>query len=249
MQFQIKFFNQKSQIALEINEISNNLHDSLHDSLGKKFGLEIQDYTLLSNNGIKINRDSLIQNGQTLQICPTVRGGKGGFGSLLRAFGKQMQQSSNKEACRDLTGRRIRHVNNEKKLKEFVENQNEIAKEKEQKKQEKIEKRKQKRENMEKSHHLFVDPKYDQQKEKISQDLDEAINKATAEKKQEKAKEEVEKPKITEKGISSNDINKKPKNTAPISKDWMGCGDLEVSSSDDDDSEEEEAPVKKKLKV
>ena len=42
---------------------------------------------------------------------------KGGFGSLLRAFGKQITRSTDKGACRDLTGRRIRHVNNEAKLK------------------------------------------------------------------------------------------------------------------------------------
>jgi hypothetical protein len=35
----------------------------------------------------------------------------------LRAFGKQITMSTDKGACRDLTGRRIRHVNNEKKLK------------------------------------------------------------------------------------------------------------------------------------
>ena len=42
---------------------------------------------------------------------------KGGFGSLLRSFGKQILISKNKEACRDLNGRRMRDVNNEKKLK------------------------------------------------------------------------------------------------------------------------------------
>jgi hypothetical protein len=29
---------------------------------------------------------------------------KGGFGSLLRAFGKQITKSTNRDACRDLSG-------------------------------------------------------------------------------------------------------------------------------------------------
>jgi hypothetical protein len=95
-----------------------------------------------------------------------------------------MQQSTNKEACRDLSGRRIRHVNNEKKLKEFVERQEELAAERELKKSEKAKRRKQKRERLEHSHHLFVDPQYDRQKEKIANDLDEAITKALGQKQQ-----------------------------------------------------------------
>ena len=44
-------------------------------------------------------------------------GGKGGFGSMLRAQGGRMnaQKTTNFEACRDLQGRRIRTVNEAKK--------------------------------------------------------------------------------------------------------------------------------------
>ncbi|KAI9491771.1 Sde2 N-terminal domain-containing protein [Zychaea mexicana] len=44
-------------------------------------------------------------------------GGKGGFGSMLRAQGGRMnaQKTTNFEACRDLQGRRIRTVNDSKK--------------------------------------------------------------------------------------------------------------------------------------
>ena len=41
-------------------------------------------------------------------------GGKGGFGSMLRAIGAQIEKTTNHEACRDLSGRRMRDVNNEK---------------------------------------------------------------------------------------------------------------------------------------
>lgn len=49
----------------------------------------------------------------------TVRmfGGKGGFGSMLRAQGGRMnaQKSTNFDACRDLQGRRVKAVNDAKK--------------------------------------------------------------------------------------------------------------------------------------
>ncbi len=159
-----------------------------------------------------------------------------------------MQQSTNKEACRDLTGRRIRHVNNEKKLKEFVEKQAELAREKEEKKEEKLEKRKKKRADMEQNHHLFVDASYDKQKEKIAQDLDEAIVKAIAEKKQAKETQpEVEATTSAQKGASSIDINKKPSAACKDKfADWMGCGDLDVSSSSGEESDEEETKAKSK---
>ncbi|GAQ82363.1 Telomere_Sde2 domain containing protein [Klebsormidium nitens] len=47
-------------------------------------------------------------------------GGKGGFGSLLRGSQSQ-KKTTNFDACRDMNGRRLRHVNSEKKLVEWQE--------------------------------------------------------------------------------------------------------------------------------
>lgn len=44
---------------------------------------------------------------------------QGGFGSLLRGAGKAGVQTSNFDSCRDLDGRRLRHVNAEKKIHEW----------------------------------------------------------------------------------------------------------------------------------
>jgi hypothetical protein len=44
-------------------------------------------------------------------------GGKGGFGALLRGQGRDGKITDNFDACRDLSGRRIRHVEAEKKMK------------------------------------------------------------------------------------------------------------------------------------
>ena len=38
-----------------------------------------------------------------------------GFGALIRAMGMRMNRNRNKDACRDLSGRRLRYVNVEKK--------------------------------------------------------------------------------------------------------------------------------------
>ncbi|KAG8363259.1 hypothetical protein BUALT_Bualt19G0003600 [Buddleja alternifolia] len=50
-----------------------------------------------------------------------IRGGKGGFGSLLRGAATKAGQkkTNNFDACRDMSGRRLRHVNAEKKLEEW----------------------------------------------------------------------------------------------------------------------------------
>jgi hypothetical protein len=38
-----------------------------------------------------------------------------GFGSMLRATGAQIEKATNREACRDLSGRRLRDINEEKR--------------------------------------------------------------------------------------------------------------------------------------
>lgn len=54
-------------------------------------------------------------NNGNVYVCPTVKGGKGGFGSMLRAIGAQIEKTTNREACRDLSGRRLRDINEEKR--------------------------------------------------------------------------------------------------------------------------------------
>ncbi|KAK9830133.1 hypothetical protein WJX72_009938 [[Myrmecia] bisecta] len=54
----------------------------------------------------------------TVHLVLRLRGGKGGFGALLRAGGKAAL-TDNFDACRDLSGRRLRHANAEQKLAEW----------------------------------------------------------------------------------------------------------------------------------
>ena len=53
----------------------------------------------------------------SLRLTPRVLGGKGGFGSQLRAAGGRMssQKTSNNDSCRDLSGRRLSTIKEAKK--------------------------------------------------------------------------------------------------------------------------------------
>ena len=55
----------------------------------------------------------------TLHLVGQLLGGKGGFGSLLRGAGRAIL-TDNVDACRDLSGRRLRQANAEKRLAEWA---------------------------------------------------------------------------------------------------------------------------------
>lgn len=75
-------------------------------------GRELQDdERLLSSFGIEA--------GSSLQLLLRLRGGKGGFGALLRGQGRDGNITTNYDACRDLQGRRLRHQKAERQLEEW----------------------------------------------------------------------------------------------------------------------------------
>jgi len=67
-----------------------------------------------------------------------LRGGKGGFGSLLRSF--RIHKSTNNLMCRDLNGRRIADVKEEEKLRKWIAKAEQREKVKAAKKKEKYDK-------------------------------------------------------------------------------------------------------------
>ncbi|KAL9234545.1 hypothetical protein vseg_009404 [Gypsophila vaccaria] len=77
----------------------------------------------LTLNGrlISSSTQTVIPNYSTLSLSAPLRGGKGGFGSLLRGAGTKAGQkkTNNFDACRDMSGRRLRHVNADKKIEEW----------------------------------------------------------------------------------------------------------------------------------
>jgi len=60
-----------------------------------------------------------------LRLSPRLLGGKGGFGSQLRAAGGRMssQKTNNNDSCRDLTGRRLSTIKEAKKLAEYIQHE------------------------------------------------------------------------------------------------------------------------------
>ena len=79
-------------------------------------GIPIEHLSVI-HNGHLISEDTKVQL-QAGDVCYTalrLPGGKGGFGSMLRALGAQIEKTTNREACRDLSGRRMRDINDEKK--------------------------------------------------------------------------------------------------------------------------------------
>eukprot|EP00756_Hemistasia_phaeocysticola_P063645 Hpha_TRINITY_DN7125_c0_g1::TRINITY_DN7125_c0_g1_i1::g.29767::m.29767 len=62
-----------------------------------------------------------VSTGVVLHCALRLRGGKGGFGSQLRARGKAAsQKTTNFDACRDLNGNRIRHVRQQEALEAWA---------------------------------------------------------------------------------------------------------------------------------
>ncbi|KAK4323703.1 hypothetical protein Pmani_005634 [Petrolisthes manimaculis] len=106
----------------------------------------------------------------TLRLC----GGKGGFGSMLRAIGAQIEKTTNREACRDLSGRRLRDINEEKRLKDFISKKAE-------REREMLERKKQKFLALKNTpKHIFEDETYFQQRERREKNLYDSLDKAYA---------------------------------------------------------------------
>lgn len=66
-------------------------------------------------NGKIVKSDTLVRPECSIHVILRLIGGKGGFGSMLRAIGAQIEKTTNREACRDLSGRRLRDINEEKR--------------------------------------------------------------------------------------------------------------------------------------
>ncbi|KAH8030892.1 hypothetical protein HPB51_012232 [Rhipicephalus microplus] len=117
----------------------------------------------LSCGGVRL-REAWATDGQWLTCAVTgLPGGKGGFGSMLRAIGAQIEKTTNREACRDLSGRRLRDINHEARLKRWV------AKQAERENQ-----HKQRKEYCEPEHHL-EDPDYERTREQIPERIQDAV--------------------------------------------------------------------------
>ncbi|KAK8752176.1 hypothetical protein OTU49_012430, partial [Cherax quadricarinatus] len=132
---------------------------------------QISDVVLQSQGRI-LSPSSPVPEGSTVVATLQLLGGKGGFGSMLRAIGAQIEKTTNREACRDLSGRRLRDINEEKRLKDFISKKAEREREMQERKRQKFEKLK------ETPKHIFQNDSYYQQRELREKNLYDSLDKA-----------------------------------------------------------------------
>lgn len=176
-----------------------------------------------------------------VHIALRLVGGKGGFGSMLRAIGAQIEKTTNREACRDLSGRRLRDINEEKRLKTWLDGQKNREAEAEEKKKKKIEKL------QARPKHVFEDKEYEQSRQDLTQNVSESVEegfrKAAAATKKQSDEEEAGGSGLKRKAtIESTKKTKKNKNKKK-KKGALWLGD-DLSSSSDTDSEADEQSSK-----
>ncbi|XP_030590086.1 splicing regulator SDE2 [Archocentrus centrarchus] len=127
-----------------------------------------QDFYVI-RDGRRAHLDDPLQHGAVYHLEPRLRGGKGGFGSMLRALGAQIEKTTNREACRDLSGRRLRDVNHEKEMAEWLKKQAEREAEKEQRRLERLQRK------LNEPKHQFSDTEYQQQCHDLSERLEDSV--------------------------------------------------------------------------
>ncbi|NXY80827.1 SDE2 regulator, partial [Alcedo cyanopectus] len=120
-------------------------------------------------NGQLVSHDDVLQDGAVYSVEPRLCGGKGGFGSMLRALGAQIEKTTNREACRDLSGRRLRDVNHEKAMAEWVKQQAEREAQKEQRRLERLQRK------LAEPKHFFTNPEYQQQCHEMAERVEDSV--------------------------------------------------------------------------
>ena len=192
----------------------------------------------LEQNGKPVPVDGVLDGDGTVHVLPGggLPGGKGGFGSLLRAIGAQIQKTTNHEAMRDLSGRRQRDVNNEQRIRDYAAKQAEREREEREKKEAKLSKLKRLAERENK--HEFSDPQYDKVRSETEEKVHDAMEAAMKNVFETKTKEGDKETDLKRKAetTENSDVPKKKKGL------WMGDGleglsDEDLTDSDDDTDE------------
>lgn len=111
----------------------------LKEKISQQYGIFAEDL-FVTINGKAVSSDLQLNNDENvIRVFTKLVGGKGGFGSMLRAIGAQIEKTTNREACRDLSGRRLRDINEEKRLRKWLEGQEDREREAVERKQKKLE--------------------------------------------------------------------------------------------------------------
>ncbi|KAF1799303.1 telomere stability and silencing-domain-containing protein [Mucor lusitanicus] len=226
----ISLYSGKKPLCLPLN--TNNAITTTHELKQQIYeitSIPIDEQVLRTCSGHSLLDQDLNTHGEFLniQLSGRMLGGKGGFGSMLRAQGGRMnaQKTTNFEACRDLQGRRIRTVNDAKKLQEELDAIPEREAEKREKLKKKIEEALKEREPRK---YLFDDNKFLEDKEDVVENVKSAVSDA------------IKRQKLT---------HQPAKKTATASTSVSLFDDDVSSDEDDDDEEEEEEEEEQDIKV
>ncbi|KAG1455463.1 hypothetical protein G6F46_008126 [Rhizopus delemar] len=203
-----------SSICLPIEEKTCTAHQ-LKQKIAQLTFIPVDQQVLSTVGGIALHDEQYLQvenNTLYFNLSARLLGGKGGFGSMLRAQGGRMnaQKTTNFEACRDLQGRRIRTVNEAKRMQEELEAIPEREAEKREKLKRKIEEALKEREPRK---HLFDDNKFLEESEEMVEGVKSAVGQA------------IKRQKVVHK---------------PVASTSNSLFDDEVSSEEEDDEDEEE---------
>lgn len=152
---------------------------------------------------------------------------------MLRAIGAQIEKTTNREACRDLSGRRLRDINEEKRLKTWLDSQKNRERDAEDKQKKKIEKL------QAKPKHEFKDEAYEQARSDLTQNIADSVEEGFK-----KAAEQQQSISLKRSATEVKGNSKKLK----TKKGAMWLGDISSSSDTDDDSDSDtdtKCPLKK----
>lgn len=117
----VNLFGGNGPVCLSFEPHDDHTVSDLKRRLASMTHIDSTDQRISTLGGRPLSDDDLLFNDPqgpvTFNLSLRLLGGKGGFGSMLRAQGGRMnaQKTTNFEACRDLQGRRIRTVNEERR--------------------------------------------------------------------------------------------------------------------------------------
>ena len=128
---QLRFLPTFEEKPLFINANPDISLEKVFSFVSKEYGFPSEHLLrfLDTSSGARIYGNSSLTAGSYFENCLSqpriaefevyreISAGKGGFGSMLRTIGAQIEKTTNREACRDLSGRRMRDVEREKRIR------------------------------------------------------------------------------------------------------------------------------------
>ncbi|KAF8932391.1 hypothetical protein BGZ58_007089 [Dissophora ornata] len=248
-------------VAITFPESSSPSLLDLKHHLYDLYQIPVEDQRIQTAGGLPLSTGDDQDDGQVLLFEDTLSeqqqrikcfglsmrlgGGKGGFGSMLRAQGGRMssQKSTNTDACRDLSGRRIKTVNDAKKMAEYVQAEPEREKVRKENLKRKIEEKLELAERPTRKHR-FEDSKFFDESEEQVEEVKSAVAAAIKESMKSGATSTASakaaalgKGKGKAKEVVEKTMKKSPVKSMGM---WDDMSDYESSEDEEEEDEEEE---------